>query len=245
MPIFALAGLGADTMSPSQAHDFIVSQFAKECASGVGPEFAAMAVLGAVMEQYGGGDPPPDVIAIMDSAIKEGMASCGGPSIKDLPKGPLLSMSSGSVGPGGMPIGNGGTYSNSARGPMPTSRPSSLTSYRQVAPTSGYRLPSKLSLAARRPTGMTSLRLPEARKFPAHCYTIPPGSSVPPDCQDQVTYTPLDTPTPGVVEASGKTALYLGLGVAAVVVGVVVYSSRSSMTANGRRRRSRRRHRRH
>lgn len=226
--IFALAGLGADTMSPSQAHDFIVSQFAKECASGVGPEFAAMAVLGAVMEQYGGGDPPPEVIAIMDSAIKEGMASCGGPSIKDLPKDPLLPMSSGgSTGPGGMPIGNGGTYSTSARGPMPTSRPSSLTSYRQVAPTSSYRLPSNLSLAARRPTGMTSLRLPP----------LAPVDPVPPP----------ETPPP-----FETWELAVGGGAALVLIYAVMSSQWYQSLGNGGdgykpngRRRSRRRHRRH
>lgn len=120
---------------------------------------------------------------------------------------------------------------------MSTTRVSSLSA--------GYRLPSNLTLAARRPTGMTSLRLPPTRQFPAHCYTLSPGSNTPPECQGQVTDLPVVAPSPGVVEASGKTALYLGLGVAAVVVGVVVMSSRSSMTANGRRRRSRRRHRRH
>lgn len=120
---------------------------------------------------------------------------------------------------------------------MSTSRVSSLAA--------GYRLPSNLTLAARRPTGMTSLRLPPTREFPDYCYKLPPGSATPPDCQRPVADMPVTPTTPGIVEASGKTALYLGLGVAAVVVGVVVYSSRSSMTANGRRRRSRRRHRRH
>lgn len=100
---------------------------------------------------------------------------------------------------------------------MSTTRVSSLSA--------GYRLPSNLTLAARRPTGMTSLRLPPV--------------AVAPD--GRVRLDPVEPPPP----PADNTALYLGLGVAAVVVGVVVYSSRSSMTANGRRRRSRRRHRRH
>lgn len=216
-------------MSASQAHDLIVARYASACSSGKSPEEAGLTVMGELLAMYGDAGPPPDVMAAMEGAIGEGIAACGG-----LSKSPVAFQTS--TAPAGRPVGSGAIYSGgaftasvpsltSARGPMPTSRTASLTSYRQVAPSSGYRLPSNLTLAARRPTGMTSLRLPPV--------------AVAPD--GRVRLDPVEPPPP----PADNTALYLGLGVAAVVVGVVVYSSRSSMTANGRRRRSRRRHRRH
>lgn len=101
---------------------------------------------------------------------------------------------------------------------MSTTRVSSLSA--------GYRLPSTLTLAARRPTGMTSFRLPPLAPAPV----ATEGG--------QMVETPID-----------YTGLVAAMAIAAFVIGGVelaynAYKRDKGMTSNGRRR-SRRRHRRH
>lgn len=102
---------------------------------------------------------------------------------------------------------------------MSTSRVSSLAA--------GYRLPSNLTLAARRPTGMASLRLPP----------LAPVDPVPPP----------ETPPP-----FETWELAVGGGAALVLIYAVMSSQWYQSLGNGGdgykpngRRRSRRRHRRH